>query len=74
MKNAYTIIAIPVSIARAIIGIALMTPIVAVCALLDKLSAMLLTKGGYDYEFLESVREGCCMDLTSFYYNLSSFK
>ena len=73
MKNIYTITVIPIAIVRSIIGFALMLPIVAVCALLDRLSAKLLMKGGYDYEFLESTREDCRDGIVDHYDNLSRF-
>ena len=74
MKNIYTVSVIPVAIARTVIGCALMMPIVAVCALLDRLAATLLIKGGYDYELVENVREGCRRGLVAHYDDLSRFK
>lgn len=73
MKNIYTIAVIPVAIVRTVIGFALMLPIVAVCAFLDRLSAKLLVKGGYDYELVESIRKGCRDGVVEHYDNLSRF-
>lgn len=74
MKHVYTVAIILNAIVRTVIGLALMLPIVAVCALLDRLAAVLLIKAGYDYETVESMHEDCCDGLVDYYYDLSSFK